>query len=90
MAKILLYNTVSITYQIDLEIGKIANREPLNEIFFGYNTKNITTGDMGTDIQTYLIDSKYLANIMRDEHNIPEDLTNIIYTYLPTIFTRKR
>jgi GR25 family glycosyltransferase involved in LPS biosynthesis len=90
MAKFLLNNMVSITYQIDLEIGKIANREPWNEIFFGYNTKNITTGDMGTDIQTYLIDNKYLANIMRDEHNIPEDLTNIIYTYLPTIFTRKR
>ena len=45
---------------------------------------------MGTDIQTYLIENINLRSVLRNDHNIPEDITDIVYSYLPNIFTNQR
>ena len=90
MAVYLLNNIITLTYQLDIEIGILSNRYDSNELFHAYNTKYITTDNMGTDIQTYLIENTNLRSILRNEHNIPEDITDIVYSYLPNIFTNQR
>lgn len=90
MAEYLLDSMITMTYQLDIEIGILSNRYDSNEMFHAYNTKYITTDNMGTDIQTYLIENTNLRSILRDEHNMPEDITDIVYSYLPSIFTKER
>lgn len=85
MASYLLQNITKLTYQIDIEIGMLAVRERYNNMFFGYTTDNLTTENLGTDIQTYIIDQKYLGKCLRDINDIPETITDIIYSYLPDI-----
>lgn len=86
MAKYLLENLTKLTYQIDIEIGLLANRHYNNNMFYAYNTDNLGTVELGTDIQTYIIDLFYLEQSLRDISNIPKEITNIIYTYIPDIF----
>lgn len=89
MAKYLLENITKLTYQIDIEIGILAYKQQYSNMFYAYNTDNLRTTNIDTDIQTYIIDLFYLEKCLRDIRNIPKEITNIVYKYLPDIFTIK-
>lgn len=85
MAKYLLDNFTELTFQIDIQIGFLAYKDRYTNMFYAYNTDNLEATGLGSDIQTYIIDLFYLKKCLRDIRNIPESVTNIIYTYLPDI-----
>lgn len=89
MAKYLLEKITTLTYQIDIELGYISSRCPNNIAFYGYNTTNLTTNMMGTDIQTYLISIAILEQTITQCIDMPKELINIIYDYIPAIFKKK-
>jgi len=88
MARLLLRNIKTISNQIDIEVGLIANKiySPRND-FCIYKTNSICRNKKFiSDIQFYILGIDELIHIL----NLPEDICIKIYDYIPHLFKMNR
>lgn len=88
MARYLYDNLKILTYQIDIEIGLLAQKTCMyNYTFINNKTTSIEqTKKFKSDIQTYLISMNDLLNCC----NYHKDVLSIIYEYIPDCCKKER
>ena len=88
MARLLIRHLKTITRQIDIEIGLLANKinSSRNE-FSIFKTNSIERNkNYISDIQFYILSSNELCELI----NLPEDICLKIYDFIPNVYKINR